>query len=356
MSTREELYCPECEELVAKQEYDRRGFIRVLGAGTVGVLAASATTQTALGQAPATPSTPRTAKPAESLIQELYTSMTAEQRRTLVLPWDHREQNSQLPIPTRQGMYNAAIRNQRIGQHYTAAQQELIERIVKSMSSGEEGYRQLSRAGTWDNSQSMQNCGAHIFGTPGNGQYSFVFSGHHLTVRCEGDSDPNAAFGGPMYYGHSPDGHSARNIFNYQTRAVKSVYDALTEAQRQQASITLSPQTNPGEQYNSVRFRQAGQAFPGLPSSELTADQKRLVESVMREVLSPFRREDGDEVMGLIRRNGGLERIHLAFYKDAGTTDATRWHFWRLEGPGFVWNYRVLPHVHTFVNIGAAST
>ena len=27
------------------------------------------------------------------------------------------------------------------------------------------------------------------------------------------------------------------------------------------------------------------------------------------------------------------------------------WHFWRLEGPGFVWNYRVLPHVHCFVNI-----
>ena len=30
-----------------------------------------------------------------------------------------------------------------------------------------------------------------------------------------------------------------------------------------------------------------------------------------------------------------------------------RWHFWRLEGPGFVWNYRVLPHVHTFVNISS---
>ena len=27
--------------------------------------------------------------------------------------------------------------------------------------------------------------------------------------------------------------------------------------------------------------------------------------------------------------------------------------FWRLEGPGFVWNYRVLPHVHTYVNISS---
>jgi hypothetical protein len=33
--------------------------------------------------------------------------------------------------------------------------------------------------------------------------------------------------------------------------------------------------------------------------------------------------------------------------------DNMRWHFWRLEGPGFVWNYRVLPHVHTYVNISS---
>ena len=38
---------------------------------------------------------------------------------------------------------------------------------------------------------------------------------------------------------------------------------------------------------------------------------------------------------------------------DRGTTDNQRWHFWRLEGPGFVWNYRVLPHVHTYVNISS---
>jgi hypothetical protein len=33
--------------------------------------------------------------------------------------------------------------------------------------------------------------------------------------------------------------------------------------------------------------------------------------------------------------------------------DNNRWHFWRLVGPGFVWNFRVLPHVHTYVNISS---
>ena len=71
----------------------------------------------------------------------------------------------------------------------------------------------------------------------------------------------------------------------------------------------------------------------------------------MRSVLSPFRAEDGDEVMKIIKANGGMDKIHLAFYNEEA--EDVDWHFWRLEGPGFVWNYRVLPHVHCFVNISS---
>ena len=72
----------------------------------------------------------------------------------------------------------------------------------------------------------------------------------------------------------------------------------------------------------------------------------------MRTILQPYRREDADEVMEILGRNGGLDRIHFAFYREQNQNDNARWHFWRLEGPGFVWNFRVLPHVHTFVQIG----
>ena len=153
-----------------------------------------------------------------------------------------------------------------------------------------------------------------------------------------------------MFYGHSPHGYSPRNCFFYQTRAVLGVFEALSERQREQAVVRGSP----GEQEPSVRFRPAGQRRPGIAAADLTPDQRRLVEEVMRTVLSPYRQEDADEVMQLVRRNGGLEQIHLAFYEDRRVRDGERWHFWRLEGPGFVWNYRVLPHVHTYVHIGAA--
>ena len=35
-------------------------------------------------------------------------------------------------------------------------------------------------------------------------------------------------------------------------------------------------------------------------------------------------------------------------YEGAKTTEKQPWSFWRIEGPGFIWNFRVLPHVHTY--------
>jgi len=329
----------------------RRDFLMTVGGTAVTLASLEAIPQAArlasAQQAPQPGQPARNVKPAEALVRELFQGLSAEQRTQVVLPWNHGGENG--ATPTRKRMYNAPIfANRSIGTVYTRPQKELNERILRSISADEEGYRRISRNGTFDGSQSFERCGAYIFGDPsGNQPYAWVFTGHHLTVRCDGNSEPSTAFGGPMYYGHSPDGYSQRNLFNYQTRSVLSVYDALSEAQRRQALMTV----NPGEQEASVRFRAQGQAHPGIAARELTADQRRLVEQVMRDLLSPYRREDADEVMDLLRQNGGLERLHLGFYRSPQTA-ADRWDFWRLEGPGFVWNFRVLPHVHTFVNIG----
>jgi hypothetical protein len=77
------------------------------------------------------------------------------------------------------------------------------------------------------------------------------------------------------------------------------------------------------------------------------------LEEVMRDILAPYRKEDVDEVMDIVKANGGMEKIQLGYFPDRRMKDEAPWHFWRLEGPGFVWNYRVLPHVHTYVNISS---
>ena len=247
-------------------------------------------------------------------MRELFQGLSEEQRRQVVLPWNHGGENN--ATPTRKRMYNAPIfANRNIGAVYTRAQQELNQRIIRSICSDDEGYRRISRNGTWDGSHSFNGCGAYIFGDPsGNQPYAWVFTGHHLTVRCDGNSEPDAAFGGPMYYGHSPDGYSQRNIFNYQTRSVLSVFDALNEQQRRQAVMATYPQ--PRELEGSIRFRRRASASrhrrPRLDRRPAPPGR-----TVMRDLLSPYRREDADEVMELLRRNGGLDRLHLAFYRDA---------------------------------------
>ena len=86
----------------------------------------------------------------------------------------------------------------------------------------------------------------------------------------------------------------------------------------------------------------------------MTKDQKALVEKVMKELVSPYRKEDGDEVMEIIKANGGMEKIGAGVLQGQGSrARRSRGAYWRLEGPGFVWSFRALPHIHTFVNISS---
>jgi len=346
MSEKGQPFCPECAgETFRPAGVDRRDFIRVVG-GTAAAVALGG----AAGPAPLKAAgPPRPRKPAEDLVRELYESLTPDQKKQVVRPWDYAGRGRGRPL--RLGMYNSPIEGVRVGSVYTRTQQELIERTLKAICSGEEGYRRISRLGRFDGSKSLAGCGAMIFGDPTSccDKFAWVFAGHHLTVRCDGNSEEGAAFGGPMYYGHSPYGYSRGNVFYYQTRSVLKVYDALSEEQRKKALIAR----NPGEGADSVRFRARAEDRPGIPFADLTKDQKELVEQVMRDVLSPYRREDVDEVMEIVKRNGGMEKIRLGFYADREPEGKEAWHFWRLEGPGFVWNYRVLPHVHTYVNISS---
>ncbi len=341
--------CPECELSPAERAaaLDRRGFIRTLGAlAAVGAAAP-------LLRADTKPVV-KAMKPAEELIRELVTGLSAEQKKKVILPWDFKA-DAKAAIPSRLGMYNAPINKTTIIKDvYTKPQQDLLMQIFKAIGNGEEGYKRLSRGGDFDASGAFENIGACTFGDPiKDKQFSFVFAGHHLTIRCDGNSEPGAAFGGPMYYGHTPNGYADDNVFYYQTVAVKKVFDALDGKQRKAVVIRGTP----GEQAASVKFRKKGEPHPGMMLRDMSKDQQELVFKTMRELVSPFRKEDGDEVMEIVKANGGAEVIHLAFYEDPKPDvipDKDRpWHFWRLEGPGFVWNFRVLPHVHTFVNISS---
>src|SRR5262249_23735466 len=164
-------------------------------------------------------------------------------------------------------------------------------------------------------------------------RWALVFTGHHLTTRCDGDFEDGVPFGGPFWYGHSPNGYSDRNVFYFQTKEALSVFDALTEKQRKVVII----KTPSGEGEQSVRLKGKEAPKTGLSYGEMNKDQQALVEKVMRSLLSPYRKEDADEIMAIVKSNGGMEKMHMAFYQDQAMNDKEPWHFWRIEGPGFAW-------------------
>lgn len=330
MSKQTRRPCPECGESVPAEPMNRRGFLRAAG---VGAAALAMSRVPSLGAQEAKPD-----RTAEEYIKELYAGLDPDQRKAVIHPFD---------APERTKLFNAAL-GRKIGETYTKAQQEVVGRILRALSSGDEGWNQMSRGGTWDASKAFENCGADLFGDL-NGKFTWVFSGHHLTMRCDGNTDDGPAFGGPIYYGHSPNGYSERNLFNYQTRSAMALFESLSKDDRFAAVIPESP----GEGLPSVKLRCSCDSIPGISYSYLSKESKALFEKVLRDILSPYRKSDVDEALGIIKNEGGLERVAMAFYAEPEAKATQPWSFWRVEGPGFVWNFRVLPHVHTFVNVSA---
>mgnify|MGYP000725293749 CR=1 FL=1 len=94
-----------------------------------------------------------------------------------------------------------------------------------------------------------------------------------------------------------------------------------------------------------------GRELPGIPVTELTADQKEELQKVLQSLLEPFRTEDQSEVRQCLKKQGGLDKCSLVFYTDGDIGDDGVWDNWRLEGPSFVWHFRGTPHIHVWVNV-----
>jgi hypothetical protein len=332
--------CPECESGLP---LGRRDFLRVAGA----TAAAAAVGLSPLQQARAARAEKQAQ--AEAMIFELFKTMTAEQKAKLTRPWDHKPTDKD-KVTGRLATGNAAVNKLMIGTEYNKKQVELLDKIFRAIANGEEGYKQLSRSNKFDNSGDFESISAIIYGEPAEGKkFSLVFTGHHLTVRCDGNSEEKTAFGGPLYYGHSPDGYATTNVFYPQTKAATELFSALGEKEKEAA-------VKPGkwkDEHGSIPVPKKGAKLPGILFADMSKEQKELTEKLMKVLVAPYRKEDGDEVLELIKATGGMEKVAMAFYQE-GTTSATKpWTYWRLEGPGFVWSYRALPHVHTFVHVNS---
>jgi hypothetical protein len=281
---------------------------------------------------------------AESFAGELFQSLSSDQKKVLCFPGNHALRNK--------AEANWAITPPKI-ESFQPKQVELVERVLKGLSSPE-GFEKFKKQMEED-AGGLGDYHVAFFGKPGEKDFEFVMSGRHVTMRADGNSGAGPAFGGPMVYGHQSETDPEApthpgNVFWYQALRANEVFKALDPAQRQKALCKQAPKES------AVKHRTSG--YPGLCVGEMSPDQKKLVKAVMSDILSPYRKEDADEVVAVLTANGGLEKTHIAFFqmdesgkKSADLGNDGVWDVWRLEGPGFVWHFRGAPHVHVWVNI-----
>jgi hypothetical protein len=278
---------------------------------------------------------------AENFVQHLYESLNPEQKKALCFPFDH-------PLRREVGN-NWHIVPQRIGEFLNSDQQELVRQILRGITT-EDGYERFEKQMKDDTNVGLGDYSCALFGQPGE-RLQWVLAGRHSTLRADGNSTSNAAFGGPIFYGHAvafeerPD--HAGNVWWHQARAANKVFEALDGKQREKALL----ETAPPDSEKTVRLRGNVEAIPGLAGADMSADQLALLEATMQSLLDMFRAEDVKEVMECLKKNDGLKAAHVSFYKEEDIGNDGIWDIWRVEGPAFVWYFRGSPHVHTWVNI-----
>ena len=283
----------------------------------------------------------------ETLVTSLYKSLSPEQKKAVCFAYDD---------PLRQRVENNwLITPHKIGQFFSADQQAMIAGIFRGLHNPE--FIDRAMAHVKEDAGGIQNLAIAIFGEPGatSGKSEFVITGRHCTSRCDGNTRDGVAFAGPIMYGHQagpndmePADHR-NNVYWFQAKRANEVFQALDGKQREAALVKRAPRAE--SRNKAVELR--SEAFEGLPVKEMSRDQRALVEKVLADLLLPFRQADVEEAMRAIRQRGGVDSLHMAFYKNLDIGSDGVWDVWQLESANMVWLFRGYPHVHTWAHIRA---
>ncbi len=328
----------------------RRGFLRVtagVGAAVAGTAGAPLVWPVASARAAAGGAgfTGAVVGDSENLVAQLFTSLNEAQRAVIVKGYDD-------PLRLRVDA-NWRI-TKPIAEVLDADQQDLVKQVFTGLHSEEYAGKVLEQV-NHDNvgHGGFSGCSIAIFGEPGGREkpFEFVFTGRHVTRRCDGNHTDGQAFAGPMFYGHAFESFNEKpthpgNIYWYQAVRANELYQMLDGRQRQ---LALRDDPRAERSTKTVELRAAGE-IPGLPWTELSADQKSHAMLILKDLLSPFRPADSAEALAVIEA-GGLDKLRLSYFENMDLGDDGVWDVWELEGPQLVWHFRGSPHVHTWVRV-----
>ncbi len=286
---------------------------------------------------PAPPAVPRDVR---VITTDIVASLTPAQAEKVIYPYDHafRQYHNR-------GVWTDGLR---IGlQNFSRQQLGLINELFHAGLSPR--GREVLANQFFINYPGVLLIDLMILGDPRTDQYQVMLSGPHLNLRLGGRSVEGVAFGGPQVYGDQRGNHEPGlpgNVYQGQLDAGTELWHLLSGKQQDVALNETSPiQTQIELQGDSGVF--AGVFVASLP----TAAQAK-VEDTINMILAQYPADDVDYAWQCMNANGGIERMHLSYYRDSeGDGGSCQYQTYRIEGPASVFYYRGYPHLHAFFNV-----
>ncbi|WP_337177724.1 DUF3500 domain-containing protein [Paludisphaera sp.] len=189
-----------------------------------------------------------------------------------------------------------------------------------------------------------------VFGTPGEGRWGWRWEGHHLSLNYTLDGDEIVSVT-PFMFGSNP----AKVVSgpNEGLRSLAAIQDpiykllaSLSPGQKEVAILSERVPKIPSSPNDAV-----AQPLPagkdGLAYDDMTEEQRALLRAAGAAYLEMFPEAGREVLMDGLRRGEG--RRTFAWY---GTTDTTKPHAFRLQGPSILIDFNNEQdggnHIHTF--------
>ena len=167
-----------------------------------------------------------------------------------------------------------------------------------------------------------------VFGTPGVEPWGWRWEGHHLSRRFNVINGKLSVT--PFFLGSWPTVNNAGlKAMEREEWAARELITAMDDNQR---AVAIFQQDAPGRHVTQNNAYVSPLDTVGIPAANLNADQQTLVMEVIHKYLDTL--PDLAAASHLARiQAAGFENIHFAW---AGSLEAQRPHYYRLQGPSFL--------------------
>jgi len=255
----------------------------------------------------------------------LYGSLTPEQRKIGVLPYDSPEKDAQ--------QYTGGKRPGVPMKQLSDKQRELAMSLIKRFTS-DAGAKKCDEIAAQDADEGgIDKYYVLFFGEPGEGKsYAWRIAEHHLTlVHVEVEKGEPTRFG-PILLGADPP-----TLFDAEEDLHIALYAAMSEQERAKAK---------GEGKGIASEWLKGGV--GIKAGELSPTAKEKLKAIYENRLAFFSDEIRARVEKLVAASGGIDAMSVAFYgvADKRCRDRGRWDF-KLGNANFLCDFETSRgHIH----------